>query len=462
MPQLTDPALLASMTRAITDVSQARQVLKLIGDRPTHEEIDNAKAKLADIDAHLNRQLEEIVALQMPPESSPATWRDHVAQREKECRDAAEQETRRYKSLIQLEEMHASYQKMLSDAEKKLVKIYEKGGEDDGDDAGAGEGDEDNEEVNVILENANVKGIERVDISGRHLKHLPEGFGRVHSLVVLLVSGNQLSEIPESIGGLQNLEELNVSSNVLESLPESIGMLQKLKILNVSTNKLTSLPDSICKCRSLVELDASFNSLGYLPTNIGFELQSLQKLSVQLNKLRSFPSSVCEMQSLRHLDAHFNELNGLPKAIGKLTNLEYLNLGSNFSDLQELPESFGDLINLRELDISNNQIHELPNTFGSLGYLTKLNLEQNPLEMPPKEIVDQGVQAIKTYMAKRWIEKMEEEERQRKEQEVQEHGDNGWLTRSTSWLKNASNNVTEILGNISPKTPKDAYLNQQL
>ncbi|XLU75059.1 hypothetical protein S245_034112 [Arachis hypogaea] len=461
MPQLTDPALLASMTRAIADVSQARQVLKLIGERPTHEEIDNAKTKLADIDAHLNRQLEEIVALQMPPESSPATWRDHIAQREKECKDAAEQEMRMYKSLIQLEEMHAAYQKLLSDAEKRLVKIYEKGKEDDDDDDGAGGGDEVNEEVNWILEEANVKGVERVDLSGRHLNLLPVGFGRVQSLVVLLLSGNQLSVIPESIGGLENLEELNVSSNVLESLPESIGLLQKLKILNVSTNKLTALPDSICKCRSLVELDASFNNLGYLPTNIGYELQSLQKLSVQLNKLRSLPSSICEMQSLRYLDAHFNELNGLPKAIGKLTNLEILNLGSNFSDLQELPETFGDLINLRELDISNNQIHQLPDTFGSLHYLTKLNLEQNPLELPPKEIVGQGVQAIKTFMAKRWIDKMEEE-RQSKLQEAQEQADNGWLTRSTSWLKNASTNVSEILGNISPKTPKDPYLNQQL
>ncbi|KAG5050761.1 hypothetical protein JHK87_002959 [Glycine soja] len=66
------------------------------------------------------------------------------------------------------------------------------------------------------------------------------------------------------------------------------------------------------------------------------------------------------MKSLRHLDVHFNELHGLPQSIGKLTNLEYLNVSSNFSDMTELPETLGDLVNLRELDLSNNQIRALP------------------------------------------------------------------------------------------------------
>lgn len=207
----------------------------------------------------------------------------------------------------------------------------------------------------------------------------------------------------------------------------------------------------------------SFNSLSYLPTNIGYELQNLEKLSIQLNKIRSLPSSICEIKSLRYVDAHFNELHGLPMAIGKLTNLEVLNLSSNFSDLKELPETFGDLSSLRELDLSNNQIHALPDTFGSLDNLTKLNLEQNPLELPPMEIVNQGVQAIKTFMAKRWIDMLAEEERKSK-QELEEEAQSGWLTRSTSWLKNVSGNVTEYIGTavMSPRSPRDAYLDQQL
>ncbi|KAK7265632.1 hypothetical protein RJT34_33254 [Clitoria ternatea] len=163
-------------------------------------------------------------------------------------------------------------------------------------------------------------------------------------------------------------------------------------------NKLTALPDCISHCRSIVELDVSFNSMKYLPTNIGYKLQNLQKLMIQLNEIRSLPSSVCEMKFSCYLDAHFNELCELPIEIGKLTSLQVLNLSSNFTDMKELLETFGDLVYLRELDLSNNQIHALPNTFDRLDNLTHLNLEQNPLEVPPPDIVAQGVQAVKRFM----------------------------------------------------------------
>lgn len=464
MPHLADPDLVASMGRAVSQVDQARSVLKLIGERPTHEEVDNARARLAEIEAQLSRELEEIVLQARPAEVEIHGWRAQQAEKERERREWAEREKRVWKSVLQLDEMHEAYEKVVREAEKRLVKMYEDRDVGDGD--GDGVGEEVNEEVVGILQEAYGKGMERVNLSGRQLRLLPEAFGRIPGLLVLDLSSNQLSAIPDSIAGLQNLEELNLSSNLLESLPDSIGLLQRLKLLSVSGNKLTVLPDPICQCRSLVELDVSFNNLSYLPTNIGYELPNLQKLMIQLNKIRSLPSSICELKSLRYLDAHFNELHGLPIAIGRLTSLEVLNLSSNFSDLRELPETFGDLTNLRELDLSNNQIHALPDTFGRLDNLTKLNLEQNPLELPPMDIVDQGVEAIKTFMAKRWIEILLEEER-KSNQEMQEQEQGGWLTRSTSWLKNVSGNVMGYIGTtvaspMTPKSPRDAYLDQQL
>lgn len=190
--------------------------------------------------------------------------------------------------------------------------------------------------------------------------------------------------------------------------------------------------------RSLEELNAGFNSLTYLPTKIGYELENLKKLSVELNKLRSFPTSIGGMISLRFLDAHINELCGLPDSIGGLISLEVLNLSSNFNDLIELPDTIGELINLKELDLSNNQIHALPDTFGRLDNLVKLNLEENPLVVPPKEVVDRGVQAVKTYMAKRWLDILLEEEKKSRLEEENEHAETPWLSRSTSWLKNNS------------------------
>lgn len=50
------------------------------------------------------------------------------------------------------------------------------------------------EEVIRILKEALGVGrvVERVDLSGRHLKLLPELFGKIHGLLVLDVSHNQL------------------------------------------------------------------------------------------------------------------------------------------------------------------------------------------------------------------------------------------------------------------------------
>ena len=98
----------------------------------------------------------------------------------------------------------------------------------------------------------------------------------------------------------------------------------------------------------------------------------------------------------------------------------------------------------------------LPDTFGPLDNLTKLNLDQNPLVIPLVEVVKEGVEAIKVFMAKRWLDILLDEER-KSMLEMQELTQTGWLTRSTSWFKNYVTNVSEYLG-----SPKDLFLDQQL
>ncbi|GAB4860651.1 hypothetical protein Ancab_035814 [Ancistrocladus abbreviatus] len=472
MPHLKDPKVIEQMTKAVSDIAQTRSVLQALGPRPVHETIDKAKAKIVEIDEYLSKQLEEIVLSPRPPEIERLEWRSHLADKEKQTREAAEKEKQLYKSIIQLDEMHEAYEKLLKDAEVKLMKIYDSAAMEGGAGTNSREKaeslevkEEANEEVvGILQQNAAGKGVEHIDLSGRRLRFLPEAFGKIPGLAVLNLSKNQLEAIPDSIAGLESLEILNLYSNLLGSLPDSIGLLVNLKILNVSGNKLHALPDSICHCRLLVELDAGFNNLTYLPTDIGYELVNLKRLSVQYNKISSLPTSIGEMKSLQHLDVRFNELRGLPLSIGKLTNLETLNLSGNFSDLTELPETFGNLINLKELDLSNNQIHALPDTFGRLESLTKLNLDQNPIVIPPIEVVNEGAEAVKTFMAKRWLDMLLAEEEKNMNQ-LKEEMETGWLkrnlSRSTTWLKQQVSNVSEYLG--SPRgSPRDPCLDQQL
>ncbi|XP_060204570.1 plant intracellular Ras-group-related LRR protein 1-like [Lycium barbarum] len=471
MPHLTDPKVITAMRLAVADVSQTRSMLKTLGERPYHELVDTAKLKLAEIEAELANRIEEIVLSPRVPEMEREDWRSELAVKEDELRKAYEKEKEEYKALIALDELHEAYEKMLKDAEERLEKIYETavaGGDVEAIEQGSDEKSELKEEVNeeviAILQEAVGKSVERVDLSGKQLRMLPEAFGKIHSLIVLNLSNNQLTVIPDSIASLESLEELHLSSNLLESLPDSIGLLFSLKILDVSGNKLVTLPDSICHCRSLVELDASFNKLSYLPTNIGYELVNLRRLSLSFNKLRSLPTSVGEMKSLRLLDVHFNELHGLPLSFGKLTNLEIVNLSNNFSDLTELPDTIGDLINLKELDLSNNQIHELPDTISRLDNLAVLKLDENPLVIPPKEVVVEGVEAVKAYMIKRRLDILLAEEPQVMLGEMGQTP-TGLVTRSTSWLSGAVSNVFGTVAGYlggGGKSDADHYLNQQL
>lgn len=199
MPHLADQRVLASMTRAVTDVAQTRSVLRTLGPRPDHETVDKARAKLAEIEANLGKQLEEIVRSPRPHDVDRLQWRAHLAEHESECRRSAEKEKQDYKAVVQLDEMHDAYEKLLREAEERLVKIYDSAEASPEDavteEAPAPETEELNEDVVGILQEATGHGLERVDVSGRRLRFLPEAFGRIRSLVVLDVSSNQLEVI---------------------------------------------------------------------------------------------------------------------------------------------------------------------------------------------------------------------------------------------------------------------------
>ncbi|RLN09902.1 hypothetical protein C2845_PM11G09780 [Panicum miliaceum] len=448
MPGLRHPSVLSAMTRAVADVASARNAIRLLDPRPDYEQVDASRALLAAARDKTDAATEE--------------------EEEEEEKLAACRE------VVRLEEEHEAYGTLLRNAEEKLEHVYrmamhgrgipEAGGGDGKWEEGAGAVDE--EVVRVLKEAEEGRTLERVDLADRQLRLLPEPIGRIRGLLVLDVSRNQLKVAPDAIGRLEQLEELRVASNNLVSLPDSIGLLSNLKLLDVSGNRLRVLPDSISKCSSLVELDASYNALAYLPTGIGLELVHLQTLRVHLNKLRSLPSSICEMRSLRLLDAHFNELRGLPATIGRLSALETLNLSSNFSDMRDLPPSFGDLASLRELDLSNNQIRALPDCFGRLGRLELLRLDQNPLAVPPPEVVDKGVEAVKEYMATRWAEAVAEEERRRLcaaavAESPKASTPREWLTRSVSSLSTWVSDVTVKVVGQDTVAEEEKFMQQE-
>ncbi|KAK9283174.1 hypothetical protein L1049_011408 [Liquidambar formosana] len=222
------------MIQSAPEITRTQLILQALGPPPDSSAVDAAKAKIAALESKLS----ENVGV------------DRVE---------VEKEMEIYKAVVRLDDMHEAYVRQLRDLEERLVGVYdavvgelEKGCE---------ESEEVNEEVVGILRQAAAEAVEKVELSGRQLKFLPEAFGKLHGLLVLDLSHNlfEVSSlffwgkkiIPDSIAGLQKLEELNVSSNLLVSLPDSIGLLLNLKILDVSGNKLNVLPETIAGCRSM-------------------------------------------------------------------------------------------------------------------------------------------------------------------------------------------------------------------
>ncbi|KAL3527318.1 hypothetical protein ACH5RR_011974 [Cinchona calisaya] len=242
-----------------------------------------------------------------------------------------------------------------------------------------------------------LSSLQKLDLRSNRIIELPESIGDLLNLVCLDLNGNQLRSLPATFARLVRLQELDLSSNSLSVLPDTIGSLVSLKILTVETNDIEEIPHTIGQCSSLKELRADYNRLKALPEAVG-RIGSLEVLSVRYNNIRQLPTTMASLLSLRELDVSFNELEAVPESLCFATTLVKMNISNNFADLQHLPRSIGNLEMLEELDMSNNQIRILPDSFRMLTQLRVLNAEGNPLEVPPKDIIEKGAQAVVQYM----------------------------------------------------------------
>ena len=122
-------------------------------------------------------------------------------------------------------------------------------------------------------------------------------------------------------------------------------------------------------------------SIEHLPKSIG-RLENLEKLNLQRNALTELPSSIGKLKGLERLYLGRNALTELPSSIWQLANLSVLSLPSN--NLPKLPLSISHLGSLEKLNLAGNNLKELPSWIGRLENLKRLNLKGNNLrELPP-------------------------------------------------------------------------------
>ncbi|KAK6250975.1 hypothetical protein SCA6_004980 [Theobroma cacao] len=243
-----------------------------------------------------------------------------------------------------------------------------------------------------------LQALTKLDLHSNQLINLPDSVGELVNLIELDLHANRLKSLPASFGNLTNLMNLDLSSNGYTHLPETIGNLTSLKRLNVETNDLEELPYTIGNCSLLLELILDFNQIRALPEAIG-KLECLEILTAHYNRLKGLPTTMGNLSNLKELDVSFNEIESIPENLCFAVSIKKLNVGKNFADLRALPRSIGNLEMLEELDISDDQIRVLPDSFGLLSKLRVFRADETPLEVPPREVIKLGAQAVVQFMA---------------------------------------------------------------
>jgi Leucine-rich repeat (LRR) protein len=128
--------------------------------------------------------------------------------------------------------------------------------------------------------------------------------------------------------------------------------------------------------------DPKPHQLTELPESLG-KLTQLQKLDLSNNQLTTLPDWL-GLSQVDKLNLSSNQLITLPESVGQLRELKLLDLSAN--QLKSLPNSIGQLRELKWLSLSHNQLTRLPETMGNLVNLSNLYLGELLLEEFPEWI----------------------------------------------------------------------------
>ncbi|GMN07104.1 hypothetical protein MTsPCn5_24930 [Croceitalea sp. MTPC5] len=219
---------------------------------------------------------------------------------------------------------------------------------------------------------------------------IPDSFGSLVNLEVLLLNDNQLSgAIPDVLGGLGNLTTLWLSQNMLVgTIPVSLGNLTDLESLLLSDNQLTgTIPTEFGNLNNLMTLWLSRNQLsGGIPEEMGL-MADLQVLLLNSNQFTGpIPDTLYDLVNLTRLFLNNNQLEGAVSArIGDLTSLEILLLSDNQLS-GNLPVELGNLTMVFNLGLADNLFTGvIPDSFGNLVNLASFTIANNTIEgvLPP-------------------------------------------------------------------------------
>ena len=169
----------------------------------------------------------------------------------------------------------------------------------------------------------------------------------------------ELRDVIDGIGELRYLEVVYFFGILLERIPIGIRSLERLKHLSLAVAGITNVP----------------NWIG--------ELRHLHALELATNDLTALPPSLANLANLERLNLNGNKFAKIPEVVFRLGRLKWMNIATEWSDARQ-----GDY---------QGKVKQIPAEVLQLPYLKNLVARGQPIESPPPEIVEQGVDAIKSY-----------------------------------------------------------------
>lgn len=250
-----------------------------------------------------------------------------------------------------------------------------------------------------------LKHLRELDLSENQIRHIPP------ELAEMKLDRLVLWDCPlRDVNGCQNLDlDWSQYKRIEDISPEQVQgfRVEKLeKLENLSANFLhikdlilarchmRKIPSILSKFVNLRSLDLSRNRITDLPDHLA-KLKKLKKLIVHTNRIQEIPEAISQLTELRELVLYNNHIQRVPCHLTALKKLTHLYLSGNH--IKHLSENLCGLQELQHLTLSNNQILSVPEKLFNLPKLQFIGLNHNPIENPPKEIVSQGLEAIRNY-----------------------------------------------------------------
>ncbi|CAH1239454.1 MFHAS1 [Branchiostoma lanceolatum] len=218
-----------------------------------------------------------------------------------------------------------------------------------------------------------------LSLVGCNLETVPAVVMELQQLETLVLNENKNITLPDEMCSLVNLTCLNLHSCGLTSVPAVVMKLSRLKGLGLFNNKNIKLPDEMPSLVNLAYLNLTTCDMGTLPPVV-LKLLNLQTLDLSKNSQISLSEELCRLDNMKVLTLRDCNLTTVPSAVLKLTQLEELDLSYNSKIY--LPDGLTGLTNIRVLKLWRMDMVTVPPVVWRLTQLERLDLRDNPHPLP--------------------------------------------------------------------------------